>query len=99
MNDRIRRAALAVLLAYLAFAGYILGRFANSAFPTFYLFRPLLLVIPLAILIGLLAAWLARSHAPLAVVVAVGIISFWATFTRHWWRYSRARLSCCSSAA
>ena len=85
MNDRFRRAALAVLLAYLAFAGYVLGRFANSAFPTFYLFRPLLLVIPLAILIGLVAAWLARSHAPLAVGVAVGVISFWATFTRHWW--------------
>ena len=86
MNDRFQRAALAVLLAFLAFAGYILGRFANSAFPTFYLFRPLLLVIPLAILIGLLAAWLARSHAPLAVGVAVGVISFWATFTRHWWQ-------------
>lgn len=86
MNDRIRRATLAVLLADLAFAGYILGRFANSAFPTFYLFRPLLLVVPLAILIGLVAAWLARSHAPLAVGVTVGVISFWATFTRHWWQ-------------
>ena len=85
MNDRLRRASLAVLLAYLAFAGYILGRFANAAFPTFYLFRPLLLVIPLAILVGLLAAWLARSHAPLAVALAVGVICFWATFTRHWW--------------
>ena len=77
---------MTVAVAYLAFAGYILGRFANSAFPTFYLFRPLLLVIPLAILIGLLAAWLARSHAPLAVGVTVGVICFWATFTRHWWQ-------------
>lgn len=85
MSDRIRQAIVAVLVAYLAFAGYILGRFANSAFPTFYLFRPLLLVIPLAILIGLLAVWLARSHAPLAVAITVGVISFWATFTRHWW--------------
>ena len=57
---------MTVAVTYLAFAGYILGRFANAAFPTFYLYRPLLLVIPLAILIGLLAAWLARSHAPLA---------------------------------
>jgi hypothetical protein len=85
VSDRIRQALVAVVVAYLAFAGYILGRFANSAFPTFYLFRPLLLVIPLAIVVGLLAAWLARSHAPLAVTIAAGLMSFWATFTRHWW--------------
>ena len=84
MTEGWRRALLAVAVAYLAFAGYILGRFANSAFPTFYLFRPLLLVIPLALLLGLLAAWLARSHAPLAAGAAAGLISFWATFTRHW---------------
>jgi len=71
-------------VAYLAFAGYILGRFANSAFPTFYLFRPFLLVIPLAILVGLLAAWLARSHAPFAAGAAAGLICFWATSVRHW---------------
>lgn len=85
MSDRVRQALVAVAVAYLALAGYILGRFANSAFPTFYLFRPLLLVIPLAIVIGLLAAWLARSHAPLVVGVTVGVICLWATFTRHWW--------------
>jgi hypothetical protein len=85
VNDRARQFVMAVAIAYLALAGYILGRFANSAFPTFYLLRPLLLVIPLAILVGLLAAWLARSHAPLAVAIAVAVISFWATFTRHWW--------------
>jgi hypothetical protein len=82
----MRQAVVAVVIAYVAFAGYILGRFANAAFPTFYLFRPLLLVIPLAILIGVLAAWLARSHAPLAAGAAVGLISFWATFSRHWWQ-------------
>jgi hypothetical protein len=86
VNDRLRQAVVAVGVAYLAFAGYILGRFANAAFPTFYLFRPLLLVIPLAILIGLLAAWLARSHAPLTTGAAVGVICFWATFSRHWWQ-------------
>jgi hypothetical protein len=85
VSDRIRQALVAVGVAYLALAGYILGRFANSAFPTFYLLRPLLIVIPLAILIGLLAAWLARSHAPLVVGITVGVISFWATFARHWW--------------
>lgn len=85
MSDRTRQFVVAVVVAYLAFAGYILGRFANSAFPTFYLFRPLLLVIPLAILLGLLAAWLARSHAPVAAGAAVGLICLWATFTRHWW--------------
>lgn len=84
MSDRFRQALVAVAVAYLAFAGYILGRFANSAFPTFYLFRPLLLVIPLAIVIGLVAAWSAKSHAPLAVGIAIGVISLWATFARHW---------------
>jgi hypothetical protein len=82
----IRRALVAIGVAYLAFAGYILGRFANNAFPTFYLWRPLALVIPLAILIGLLAAWLARSHAPLAAAVVVGVTCFWATSLRHWWQ-------------
>lgn len=86
MSDRVRQILLAVVVAYLAFAGYILGRFANAAFPTFYLFRPLLLVIPLALLVGLLAAGFARSHAPLAAGIAVGLICFWATFTRHWWQ-------------
>jgi hypothetical protein len=85
VSDRIRQALVAVAVAYLGFAGYILGRFANSAFPTFYLFRPLLLVIPLAIVIGLLAASLARSHAPLVVGITVGVVCLWATFTRHWW--------------
>lgn len=84
MTEGWRRALLAVGVAYLAIAGYILGRFANSAFPTFYLYRPLLLIIPLALLIGLAAAWLARSHAPLAAGAAAGLICFWATFTRHW---------------
>jgi hypothetical protein len=86
VTDGLRRALLAVAVAYLAFAGYILGRFANSAFPTFYLFRPLLLVIPLAIVMGLIAAWLARSRAPLAAAAVVGLICFWATFARHWWQ-------------
>lgn len=84
MNLFVRQALLAVLTAYLAFAGYILGRFANSAFPTFYLYRPLLLVIPLAVLIGVLAAWLWRSQAPLAAAGAAGLVFFWATTTRHW---------------
>ena len=82
----VRRVLLAVGVSYLAFAGYILGRFANAAFPTFYLFRPLLLVIPLALLVGLLAAWLARSHAPLAAGIATGLICLWATSMRHWWQ-------------
>jgi hypothetical protein len=82
----LRRALLATGVAYLAFAGYILGRFANAAFPTFYLYRPMLLVIPLAVLIGLLAAWLAKPHAPLAAAVVVGVIAFWATSLRHWWQ-------------
>lgn len=84
MSEGWRRVLLAVAVTYLAFAGYILGRFANDAFPTYYLYRPLLLVIPLAVLVGLLAGWLARSHAPLAAGAAAGMICFWATSTRHW---------------
>jgi hypothetical protein len=86
VTDRVRQVLLAVAVAYLAFAGYILGRFANSAFPTFYLVRPLLLVIPLALLVGLVAAWLARWHAPLAAGAGTGLICFWATSMRHWWQ-------------
>ena len=82
----LRRTLLAIGVAYLAFAGYILGRFANAAFPTFYLYRPLLLVIPVAILIGLLAASVAKAHAPLAAALAAGLVFFWVTTTRHWWQ-------------
>ena len=86
MSDRLRQILLAVGVAYLAFAGYILGRFANSAFPTFYLVRPLVFVIVLALVVGLVAGWFARSHAPLFAGLAVGLICFWATFGRHWWK-------------
>jgi hypothetical protein len=34
VNEGWRRWLVAVAIAYLAFTGYILGRFANSAFPT-----------------------------------------------------------------
>ena len=82
----IRRGLVAVGVSYLAFAGYILGRFANNAFPTFYLWRPLVVVIPLAILIGLVAVWVARSYAPLAAGAATGVVCFWVTSLRHWWQ-------------
>jgi len=74
---------MAALITYLALAGYILGRFANNAFPTYYLERPLLLVVPLAIVIGLLAAWRFPVHSPLAAAAAVGAVTFWATWMRH----------------
>jgi hypothetical protein len=78
-----RRAVVAVLITYLALAGYILGRFANDAMPTYYLYRPLVVVVPLAIVTGLLAAWRFRDHAPLAASVAVAAMTFWATWMRH----------------
>jgi hypothetical protein len=71
------------LLAYLALAGYILGRFANDAMPTYYLYRPLLVVVPLAIVIGLLAAWRFTTHAPIAASAGVAAVTFWATLMRH----------------
>jgi hypothetical protein len=72
-----------VFITYLALAGYILGRFANDAMPTYYLYRPLLVVVPLAIVIGLLAAWPFRNQAPLVAAVAVAAVTFWATWMRH----------------
>ena len=79
-----RRALLVVLIAYLAFAGYILGRFANNAFPTYYLARPLVIVAPLAVLIGVLAQWRFPTQGPLVASAAVAALSLWATWTRHW---------------
>jgi hypothetical protein len=86
VSGRLRRILWAVAVAYLAFGGYILGRFANNAFPTFYLWRPLAAAIPFAVVVGLLAAWLVRSQAPLVAAAAVGLITFWGTATRHWWQ-------------
>ncbi|MEO8252595.1 MAG: hypothetical protein ABI578_08995 [Chloroflexota bacterium] len=84
MSDRARQAVFAVVIAYLALAGYILGRFANDAFPTFYLFRPLIGAILFAAVIGLVAAWLFRSQARLAAAAGVGLLAFWGTVARHW---------------
>jgi hypothetical protein len=72
-----------VLITYLALAGYILGRFANDAMPTYYLYRPLLVVVPLAVVIGLLTAWRFPNHAPLVASAAVAAVTFWATWMRH----------------
>jgi hypothetical protein len=72
-----------VLITYLALAGYILGRFANDAMPTYYLYRPLLVVAPLAIVIGLLAAWRFPNQAPLVASASVAAVTFWATWMRH----------------
>ncbi len=83
MSAPLRRALVTVLIAYLALAGYILGRFANDAMPTYYLYRPLAVVVPLAIVIGLLASWRFPIHAPIAAAVAVGAATFWATWMRH----------------
>jgi hypothetical protein len=72
-----------VLITYLALAGYILGRFANDAMPTYYLYRPLVVVVPLAIVIGLPAAWRFPNQAPLVASAAVAAVTFWATWMRH----------------
>ncbi len=84
MTVPVRGALLVVLITWLALAGYILGRFANDAFPTFYLVRPLLGAIPFAVLIGLSAAWRFPIHAPLAALVGVGLLTFWGTLARRW---------------
>ncbi len=71
-------------LAWLALAGYILGRFASNAFPTYYLFRPLLWAVPFAIGIGLVAYAQGPRRGPVVVAVLAGILAGWATFTRYW---------------
>jgi hypothetical protein len=58
VNRTARQTLLVILITWLALAGYILGRFSNDAFPTYYLFRPLLAAIPFANVIGLLERWL-----------------------------------------
>ncbi|MDP9467469.1 MAG: hypothetical protein M3P32_01840 [Chloroflexota bacterium] len=83
MSPFARRAIIAVLITYLGLAGYILGRFANDAMPTYYLYRPLAVVVPLAIVIGLLAAWRFPVHSPIAAGAAVAAVTFWATWMRH----------------
>ncbi len=69
-------------LTWLALAGYILGRFASNAFPTYYLVRPLLWVVPFAIGIGVVAYALGPRRGPVVVAVLAGILAGWATFTR-----------------
>jgi len=78
----MRRAAFIVLLTWLALAGYILGRFANDAFPTYYLYRPLAAAVPLAVVIGLLVAWRSTTYAPMVAGAVVAAITFWASWTR-----------------
>jgi len=78
---------MAALITYLALAGYILGRFANNAFPTYYLERPLLLVVPLAIVIGLLAAWATWMRHLDEILLAAAILAV--LLLLAWWRWHR----------
>jgi hypothetical protein len=79
-----RRLLWLIALAWLAFAGYILGRFASNAFPTYYLYRPLLWAIPFAVVVGLVAYRLSPRHGPFMVAAIAGVLAGWSTFTRFW---------------
>lgn len=69
-------------LTWLALAGYILGRFANDAFPTYYLFRPLLAAIPFAVVIGLVARAAYPAQAPFIAAALAGLLAGWSTVSR-----------------
>jgi hypothetical protein len=58
--------------AYAVMAGIVVSRFADEAMPTTYLFRPLLLLIVPALIVGIIAL-VARRHGPL---LAVGLGAF-----------------------
>jgi hypothetical protein len=83
VNRTARQTLLVILITWLALAGYILGRFSNDAFPSYYLYRPLLAAIPFAIVIGLLARWLVPSQAVLVAsgaALALAFYSYWDQF-------------------
>jgi hypothetical protein len=80
VSQRWRRVAFVVLLAYLGLAGYILGRFADNAMPFYYVYRPLAVAVPFALVIGGLATWLFPRYAPVAVVLIVGGLTFYSSY-------------------
>jgi hypothetical protein len=80
VNLRLRAGAIAIGLAYLGLAGYILGRFADNAMPFYYVYRPLAVAVPFAIVIGAVAAWLLPRYAPVAVVLIVGALCFYSSY-------------------
>jgi hypothetical protein len=70
-------------LSWLALAGYVLGRFANDAFPTYYLFRPLLAAIPFAVVIGLVARAVSPTQAPFIAAALAGFLAGWSAVSRY----------------
>jgi hypothetical protein len=80
VSHRWGRVAFVVLLAYLGLAGYIFGRFADNAMPLYYVYRPLAVALPFALVIGGLAAWLIPRYAPVAVVLLVGGLCFYSSY-------------------
>jgi hypothetical protein len=83
VSPRLKQTLLVIGLTYLALAGYILGRFANDAFPTYYLFRPLLGAIPFAVVIGLVARAVYPSQAPFVAAALAGLLAGWSTVSRY----------------
>jgi hypothetical protein len=75
-SARILRAALA---AALLFAGFILGRFADDAMPAYYVLRPLVVALPLALVIGLMSWLCFRTAAPVAAAIGAAIVVFWSS--------------------
>ena len=73
-----------IALSWLALAGYILGRFANDAFPTYYLYRPLAGAVPFAVVIGVIAYALGPRRGPVVVAGLAAILAGWVTVTRFW---------------
>jgi hypothetical protein len=67
----------AALAAALLFSGFILGRYADGAMPAYYVLRPLVAALLLALLLGLTAWVCFRAAAPVAAVISSAVVAFW----------------------
>jgi len=76
---------LAATAAELLFAGFILGRYADQAMPTYYVLRPLAIAALLALVVGAANWAFFRSAAPVAAVTVAGVIAFWSSLPPWGW--------------
>lgn len=84
LTNGAKRAVHASIVAWLFFAGYILGRFADDAMPGYYVLRPMVGAAAIAATLGILAGWHLPKLAPLGAVLAAALVAFW-SFWSPWW--------------
>lgn len=72
----LKRMPVAAAVAFLILGGVVVGRYADEALPTEFLWRPLIVALLLALAIGVLAAFGGRWAPAVAAAAAVGLLSF-----------------------